>query len=180
MSGVRGFVIACVVLFCACSSTMRDGSVGSVVPRFSCGMELPAQVVRGESVSLTFHLRNDGATAFAILTWFTPFEGLMSPMFRITHGAAVVPYEGRMIKRGQPTADDYVIVPAGGTVSRMLDLRMGYALDALGFYDVAYVGQVRDVIAQGIPMPRSDGQQQMMPLVCAPLRFELVAPGDRR
>src|SRR5262249_6412900 len=69
-------------------------------------------------VKLKFQLQNTSDEDLYVLTWFTPLEGLNSDCLTVTrNGKSKVPYDGPMIKRGQPGLTDYLLVPAGRTVT---------------------------------------------------------------
>ena len=99
---------------------------------------------------LEFELTNRGDEDVHVLTWYTPLEGLWSDCLAVTRDGQRVPYDGPLAKRGQPTEKDYVLVPAGQTVSSSFDLHRAYDVSVPGQYDVALDTEVQDyVTAEG-------------------------------
>src|SRR4051794_28334853 len=79
-----------------------------------------------ETQELTFAILNDSAYAVNILTWRTPLEGFKSDMFSVRVNGRRVPYLGRAYKRGLPTENDFVNIPANGRVSFTVRLSDAY------------------------------------------------------
>ena len=54
----------------------------------------------------------------------------------ISNGDRVIPYDGIFVKRGEPTAEDFILVPAAGTVSATVELSEAYSISTRGNYTV--------------------------------------------
>ncbi|MFP5285099.1 MAG: M35 family metallo-endopeptidase, partial [Thermoanaerobaculia bacterium] len=100
------------------------------------------------AASITFTLTNRGDRPVSVLKWHTPLEGIRNDIFRILHEGERVPYVGPMVKRGQPTAEDFVTLAPGETVSAVVDLGAVYAFPEPGRYEVRY-----DPDLQGVSRP---------------------------
>ncbi|HEX7957305.1 MAG TPA: M35 family metallopeptidase [Pyrinomonadaceae bacterium] len=108
------------------------------------------QFKSGDDKTLDFELTNRGDEDVHVLTWYTPLEGLWSDCLEVTRDGERVPYDGPLAKRGQPTENDYVLIPAGQTVSRSFALHRAYNVSPPGQYDVALDTEVQDyVTAEG-------------------------------
>jgi hypothetical protein len=90
-----------------------------------------------EPVQLRFELTNDGDEDLYVLKWYTPLEGINSDCLTVLrNGKTRVPYDGPMVKRGNPGPDDYVLIPAGKTVAVDVDLSESYAVSRPAKYQV--------------------------------------------
>jgi peptidyl-Lys metalloendopeptidase len=97
----------------------------------------------GGAVRLRFELTNRGDEDLYVLTWYTPLEGLLSDCLRVTRGGERLPYDGPLLKRGEPTAESYRLIRAGRTVSKSFDLGSAYDLSSPGRYRVTLDATVR-------------------------------------
>ena len=88
-------------------------------------------------VKLRFDLTNAGDEDLYVLKWYTPLEGLNSDCLKVIRNEKTkVAYDGPMVKRGNPGPDDYVLVPAGGTVSADVNVSESYAVSLPADYRV--------------------------------------------
>ena len=85
-----------------------------------------------EATSLIFEVSNPTNKAIRILKWNTPLEGLRSNCLDVKRNGKPVPYDGIMVKRGAPTAEDFLTVPAGKSVTNKVDLGKAYDMSAPG------------------------------------------------
>jgi len=102
-----------------------------------------------QPVDVTFELANSGDEDAYVLTWYTPLEGLWSDCLRVTRDGEPVPYDGPLAKRGEPTEEDYVRVPAGESVTADVELSRAYQVTEPGTYDVAVDTRLADVTSEG-------------------------------
>jgi len=114
------------------------------------------------AVDIKFTLENVSNEALYVLTWYTPLEGLKGKIFKVTRNGEEIPYEGRMIKRGNPAREDYVRIGPGETASATVDLSSGYDLGARGEYRVEFKGRIHDIAREGQPLPRTQDASQGM------------------
>jgi peptidyl-Lys metalloendopeptidase len=90
-----------------------------------------------EPVRARFELTNHGDVDLYVLKWYTPLEGLNSDCLKVTrNGTEKVPYDGPKKKRGQPRPEDYVLVPAGGTVTAEVNVSESYAVSMPASYEI--------------------------------------------
>jgi peptidyl-Lys metalloendopeptidase len=101
-------------------------------------IEAPASLVSGEAVPVKFTLTNTLSEGLYVLRWFTPLEGLAGDIFRVRRDGLHLPYHGILVKRAPPTAEDYVWLDAGGSISAEVDLAEGYDFSQPGQYTVQF------------------------------------------
>jgi len=82
----------------------------------------------GEPVTLRYEIENTGAEAYTLLTWDTPLGGEVMNFLELRHDDRVIPYDGRLVKRGEPSPESYRTIAPGETVAEELDLSEAYAL----------------------------------------------------
>lgn len=90
-----------------------------------------------EPLRVRFELTNTGPEDLYVLKWFTPLEGVNSDCLNVVRdGKRKVAYDGPMIKRGNPRPADYVLVPAGQTVTAEVDVGESYRVSVPADYQV--------------------------------------------
>lgn len=141
-----------------------------------CSLSAPAQLKVGEPVPVQLRLTNPTAQPLSVLTWRTPLEGLLGDDFQVTRDGAEVPYEGPMVKRGEPQAADYTSLAPGKSVEATVDLSKGYALQQPGRYRIAYRGPLMDVATAEQKLPRPLAELQPLPVQCPVVEVVLAAP----
>lgn len=131
----------------------------------SATLEAPATVDSGEPLPLTFTLTNHSDADLYVLTWLTPFEGIANDIFRIERDGEILPYEGPLVMRGDPTEEDYLLLAAGTSASATVDLTTAYDLSEPGAYTLAYTAALQDVADSKDAMAKSidDLQQIVIP-----------------
>lgn len=128
------------------------------------------QFKSSEDKTMEFELTNRGDEDVHVLTWYTPLEGLWSDCLAVMREGQRVPYDGPLAKRGQPTEKDYVLVPAGQSVSNSFALHRAYDVSVPGQYDVALDTEVQDYVTAepGTPLnaklEKSERQTAKQPL----------------
>ncbi|HWR13412.1 MAG TPA: M35 family metallo-endopeptidase [Terriglobales bacterium] len=111
--------------------------------RSTIEMERPA-FRASQAITVRFHLTNTSGAALNVLKWQTPLEEFTAPIFQVHKDGVLVPYIGKLVKRGAPTADDYVSIAPGQTVSSTIDLAEGYAIADSGQYTVEFSSALLD------------------------------------
>ena len=91
-----------------------------------------------EQVNLQVTITNPNDFSVGVLKWFTPAEGVQGPLFTVTRDGEPVAYIGIMVKRAAPTAQDYLTLGAGESLTRTVDLSAYYDLSISGNYEVRY------------------------------------------
>ncbi|HHL18157.1 MAG TPA: hypothetical protein ENJ33_00320 [Thiothrix sp.] len=91
-----------------------------------------------DKLTLNFTLTNTRNDPITFLKWQTPLENdFTGDMFTIQHKGQDVPYIGKMVKRAAPTEEDFMTLAAGESVSGLIDLAEGYAVEETGDYTIA-------------------------------------------
>jgi hypothetical protein len=84
-----------------------------------------------QGVLATVTFANNGSVPAALYKWNAcAGNQIHNDVFEIMHESGSVPYTGRMVKRGEPTASDFLIVQPGEKVSFQVDLRAAYKFPA--------------------------------------------------
>jgi len=101
------------------------------------------------SVPVVFRFTNLEAETVTFLKWNTPLESqfpvFKSPFLNVARKgdkSATATYVGIIINR-RPTMEDFVTIPAGGSVEVNFDLMKGYAFTTAGVYEVELTTTVR-------------------------------------
>jgi len=101
-------------------------------------LTIPESVPLCEPIELEFKVTNQSDQAVYLLTWYTPLEGIMGNIFRVTYDEWELPYLGPLVMRAAPLADQYVMLSAGESVTNVVDLSTVYDFSEVGIYKVAY------------------------------------------
>ncbi len=141
-----------------------------------CVLSVPGSVRAGEPVELRFQLTNRTQQPLYVLKWRTPLEGLMGKDFQVTRDGTEVAYQGRMVKRGNPTAESYVTLAPGASVDATVDLSQAYEMKQPGRYRIAFHGELMDVVEKQAEVPRSMDQFQSRPVSCPGVETAITAP----
>ena len=138
-----------------------------------CTMRVPKQVRVGDAVSITFELHNRSNKAVQVLMRNTPFEGFLGQYLAIEGPQGTLSYGGAMVKRGPPTADEYLRIGAYAKRRKTLNLAEVYMFNTPGVYRLKFTGGLYDVTHRKIP----SAPDQMTPyaLKCADVVVEMLA-----
>jgi hypothetical protein len=139
-------------------------------------LEARDSYVLGQPVPVTFRLENLTHKDVYVLTWYTPFEGLKGKIFKVTRDGAEIPYEGRMIKRGEPAHEDYLHIVAGGAASAVVDLNQAYKIDVPGEYHVEFVRRIYDFTFSEKTIPRTQAEHQGVAISGNAVTFRIIGP----
>jgi peptidyl-Lys metalloendopeptidase len=112
----------------------------------------------GKPIIIKFTLYNLSDANIWLLTWYTPLEGLKGKIFLVTCDGKEIPHEGRMVKRGDPTRDDYIHVVPKGSVSTEVDLSSAYKIPICDECRVGFKGRIYDMLGNEdyIPQKRDE------------------------
>lgn len=126
---------------------------------------------------------NTSTRTLRIPKWQLPDEVQRSNLFRITRDGVEVGFEGAMIKRGAPTAEDFAILRAGRSYRSVVELGSAYDLSKAGHYTVTYAAPLQYAsLSGGTRLQQRNG----LPMVAqgAPIRIVLdqraTFPNGRR
>lgn len=128
---------------------------------------------------LRFELANRSQAPLRVLQWNTPLEGWKGTILTVTREGEELPYQGPMLKRGDPGREEYAEIAAGGRIEATVDLAEVYDVSRPGSYRVEVTGDLLDVTSEAVPRPRD--RHQSMPLRCEPATFRVpgAGPADR-
>lgn len=121
---------------------------------------------------LRFELANRSQEPLRVLAWNTPWEaGWKGTVLTVTRNGEEIPYQGRMTKRGDPTAESYAEIPAGGRIEATVDLAEVYDVSRPGSYRVEVAGDLQDVTSEAAPRPLD--RHQPRALRCEAVTFDV-------
>jgi len=103
-------------------------------------------VAPSEDVVVRVTYRNDSQTDLYLLRWQTPLKGVEGDLFDVFVDGQRVEYTGRLYKRAAPKAEDYLRIPAGGTVSAGVELTSVYEMSRTGEYAIRYRALAQDTM----------------------------------
>jgi len=142
----------------------------------ACSLSVPAQVRSGEPLMLRFRLTNRTPRTLYVLDWHTPLEGVLANMLRVRHEGQERLYQGPMLKRGDPQADDYRAIAPGASVEEEIDVALAYDTEPPGRYLIAFRGPLMDVAQGEAEVPRTLEQLQPVEVLCNEVETERL-PG---
>jgi len=104
----------------------------------TCQCDVKIQLIGADSLDLNFTLSNPLSIPQKVLKWGTPFEGIWTDMFDIRDEQNNrVDYIGMLVRRGEaPIEEEYVIIPAGGSISAIVNLADNYDFLSAGEFVV--------------------------------------------
>lgn len=134
----------------------------AAAPHLLCRFDATPDTAGG--VTVRFTLRNPGVHDLHVLRWGSPFEsGWFGPFMTVRTAAGELRYQGAMRKRGDPSAQDYLLLPAGQSVAATVTLNDAFHLPATGALALQAAWRWHDVIRSGTPprpRERHQGQDQ--------------------
>lgn len=132
-AAVRG--LGTLVLSIAAALAASSASAAGLTVVMAPSLDKARQDI-GSAVSFT--MRNEGTETVRVLKWQTPFFGIDHDLFDVNVGGMEAEYNGRWIKRGAPTADDWMELQPGEMKSVELDLSEAYDFSASGQYEMKF------------------------------------------
>ncbi len=143
-----------------------------------CVLHAPARVVVGAPVPLRFVVTNRSRQALSLLEWNTPFEGWFGAYVEVTRDGVALSYRGPMLKRGEPSADEYLRFGAGQTRRASVDLSLPFDLSQPGLYRVQPRITLHDVAGAQAPQ-RMRAQHAAQALMCNAVELRVVPAAAR-
>jgi len=137
-------------------------------------MEAAHPLIAGLPIAMRFQLTNRREQPVWMLRWNTPWEGWRGTVFSVSLQGRELPYQGPMVKRGDPTREEYVKLRAGESMITGLDLAQAYDMSKPGLYTVKAVGDLQDVIQDGTQPPRPRDRFQRIKLSCNEVTLNVV------
>src|SRR5262245_27869807 len=149
---------------------------------FRQSIQMAGTYRRGEPITLRYEIQNISDDEYALLVWETPLEREVFRFVEVRRGDRRVPYDGRLVKRGDPTAESYRTIAAGQTIVEELDLSKYFAFEEFGTYTVTlhtrFLDAIRRPSANDAPRRRYEHESFSLDPVSA--SFELVPDGSAR
>lgn len=160
--------IACLA-FASAASAMPAGTRGltTTIESYSNHAGAADDVM----IRVTYH--NGTAEDLYLLRWQTALYGIEGNVFDVRRDGQPVEYTGRLYKRGFPQAEDYVRIPAGGSLSADVELSGAYDMSRTGEYAIRYRASVQDAL-------RADGQAKVASIGLRELESNVVFVGVER
>ncbi len=136
-------------------------------PVLECRVEPMAPLTVGGPAGVRFVLTNPSREPVWFLRWNTPFEGWLGSIFTVTGpDGTELAYTGPMMKRGNPNGEEYLQIPAGGSVDAVVNLADVYDLSKPGRYRLRVTGGIIDLTTDAASVPRPLAQHQGVELRC--------------
>ena len=129
-------------------------------------------------------ITNTSRHSVRVPKWEMPSEFIEAKLFQVSRNGEAVQYEGPMIKRGLPAAEDFVVLRAGETVRTVVDLSGAYDMARSGEYVVTLASPLQHAsLSSGEMLKNANGLP--MAIQSVPLRLwvdgaDLLAKGDNQ
>jgi hypothetical protein len=136
-------------------------------------LDAASSYILGKPVVITITFENLNATDIWILKWYTPLEGIKGKILAVTCDGADIPYEGRLMKRGNPQREDYQLLHPGGSAQAEFDLSETYSLHACNECVVKFKGNIHDVVTDPIQLPRAADEHTPVDISGDPISFRI-------
>ena len=118
--------------------TTSEGHESATGIQLKVELSVPEKISLCSPVEVEFMVRNLSDQAVYLLNWYTPLEGILGDIFRVSHDGQALEYLGPQVTRMAPLADQYVLIEAGETKTAVVDLSTVYDFSQAGHYEVAY------------------------------------------
>lgn len=139
-------------------------ALAAPVPAAGLSCQFQATARADGQVLLQFTLRNAGPRDLHLLRWGSPFEGAwFGPFVHASTSQGELPFQGAMRKRAEPSARDYLHLPAGQSLGAELALNDAFSLPPTGTLRLRASWHWHDVMSSGQPprpRDRHQGQDQ--------------------
>ena len=129
--------------------------------------------VLGKPVVITFSLESFSASDVWILKWYTPLEGIKGKIFKVTCDGVEIPYEGRMVKRGNPLREDYILLQPGASAHAEFDLSQVFSLRECNECRLQFKGRIHDVVFDEQQIARTLDQHVGVDVPGDPVSFRI-------
>jgi len=140
---------------------------------FSCKLIAHETYVIGKPITVEFEIANHTDDDISFLPWGLPIEGFWSRLYTVTKDGKNIPYQGPLIKREAPSADEYIVIAKGSTLKQSLDLSQAYELSQSGRYSVSYEGHIQSWFRLDNKGNRVGSEQQFTDICCPTIFIEI-------
>lgn len=167
-----GLAVAALTLSGA--SCMKSASSSTPKPpQLECSLASAGTPRTGGPVEVSFTLKNLSDRTVYVLQWYTPLEGLLGEVLAVELGGAALPYQGPLVKRGNPGRDSYLEIAPGASRDSVVDLQMAYEVKKSGRYTVRFDRGLSDLVIDPAELPRVMDAHQPFPLACPPITIDV-------
>lgn len=97
-------------------------------------------IKQGEEQFISVVVKNRSDSSAQFCTYHTPFEGIENEIFEVTRGRKKIPYQGILKKRIPPTAEDYISLSPGKSITTKVSLNQAYNITRKGKYTIRFLG----------------------------------------
>ena len=149
---------------------MACGTVNAKQSALEVSLSPTTEKADAGSGKLRYTISNHGTVDLLVLAWETPLRGVEEDLFNVSMDGQPVRYVGRHFKRGLPTAEDYIELRAGESLSVDVDLSAHYDMQAKGFYSAQAIAHFHDSFS----VRREDGDEKLAPTSDHDLSSETV------
>ena len=145
---------------------------------FECKINAAPTYRLGDPILITFEIVNTSNESYQVLKWGTPLEGQFTlDCFTVERNGERIPYDGKRVSRGEPTANAYIIIGAGERIEASIDLSKAYAINREGDYTVTLKAFIFDAfVVPGkvklAPRKRHEHELQKLPPSTVQFRVE--------
>lgn len=132
----------------------------------------------GDPIFIDFEIENTGVETCQVLKWGTPLEGQFTMSYlSVERNGEHVPYDGKLVSRGDPPAVAYIIIGPGEKLKEPVDISEAYAIDRVGDYTITLKASFLDAFtvsgnAKQPPRKRQNFQSHRLPP--ASVKFKVV------
>ncbi len=150
-------------------------TVATAAPPIKSFNPLRVSVISVGADKVEVTITNTGRKTVRLPRWQLPSEVGRSNLFRITRDGQEVGFEGAMVKRGVPTAEDFAILRPGRSYRNIVALGSAYDLSKAGQYTVTYSAALQYAsLSGGVRLKQNNG----LPMVAqaAPIQMSLDQP----
>lgn len=135
-----------------------DVALDPVAGEVSVKLAVDKAVVNStERVMVKVTLTNDSDHPVRLLSWYAPAVELEEDVFAVTRGAEDVEFIGPHYKRPAPVANDFVVLDAGKSVTRDVDLSDFYDFSKGTDYNIKYnVSFLREGAKESVTLSSND------------------------
>lgn len=132
---VTALVLAFALMVSLVGTSLAAGNSNGVVVTISMDK---AAYAASDAVVVHVTISNPTNRPIKLLKWYTPAEDVEEELFAVKREGAEVGFMGPHYKRPAPKANDFVMLKAGESLTRDVNLGAYYDLSATGSYKIGY------------------------------------------
>ncbi len=136
-------------------------------------LQARSNYVLGTPIVIAFSIKSFCSTDVWILNWHTPLEGIKGKIFEVTCDGIEIPYEGRLVKRGNPQRKDYILLRPGASAQAEFDLSQVYSLRECNECRLKFKGRIHDVVLDEQQVARAVDQHVGVDVPGDPVSFRI-------